>query len=176
MDKIDYSLSIKKIYSKALPATLFILAFGTTVFELLWHNLLSSLGSIWLRFYLFVPLLLALTLLHELLHLFGFWLLGKTKRKDWHIGMKSATPYAHCSAPIQITAYRVSVIIPGLLLGIFPLLLAFCCGWPIVFIYAILMTTGALGDLFILLNIRKLAPNRLVKDHASRPGCWLLIP
>ena len=176
MEKIDYSISIRKIYSKALPATLLILAFGAIAFELFWHNLLSSLGSIWLRFYLFLPLLLALTLLHEALHLFGFWFWGKTKRQDWHIGIKSATPYAHCSAPIKINTYRISVILPGLMLGIIPLLLAFCCGWPKVFVYAILMTTGALGDLFILLNIRKLPPNSLVKDHATKPGCWLLIP
>lgn len=176
MKKIDYSLSLKRIYTKAVPFTLLILAVGTLFYELVWHNLLSAIPSLWLRLYVFLPIILGLTVLHEITHIFGFWWLGKAGRQDWQIGIRSATPYAHCSAPMTLRAYKAAVVLPGLLLGILPLLLAFIFGWPIVFVYSIIMTTADLGDFFILLNLGGLPSHSLVADHASKPGCWLIIP
>ena len=45
-------------------------------------------------------------------------------------------------------------------------------GWLLY--YGLLMTISAVGDLFILLAVRSLEPNRLVFDHPKRIGCWVL--
>ncbi|HCX72566.1 MAG TPA: hypothetical protein DHM37_02510, partial [Candidatus Cloacimonas sp.] len=89
MKKIDYSLTLKQIYIKALPVTILLIIGATLVYQLLWNNLFAALSNLWLRIYIFIPAILILSLLHEVLHILGFWLLGKTRRQDWHIGIKS---------------------------------------------------------------------------------------
>ena len=125
-------------------------------------------------------LLLALAggiLIHELLHVVGFVGAGKVPVTAVKLGFywKGLTPYAHCNEPMKASAYRLSIMLPGLVLGILPGFLgAILRSWPLV-LWGILMTTAAGGDLAVLLAIRQVPGAAWVRDHPSKAGCQVLL-
>ena len=116
-------------------------------------------------------------LIHELLHAVGFVWAGKVPVTAVKFGFswKALAPYAHCNQPMKASAYRLSVILPGLVLGILPGVLGiFLQSWPLV-LWGILMTIAAGGDLAVLLAIRQVPGSTWVCDHPSKAGCQVLM-
>jgi hypothetical protein len=68
-------------------------------------------------------------------------------------------------------AYRVSVALPGVILGALPGLMGLMWrnGWLTV--YGALMSIAALGDLIVLWLIRSVPGDARVQDHPRAPGC-----
>ena len=69
-----------------------------------------------------VLVMVASIIVHELLHALGFWLVGGVpwRRIKFGFSWQGFAPYAHCRDPLQTTAYRISVALPGLVLGVLP--------------------------------------------------------
>ncbi|MEJ2749206.1 MAG: DUF3267 domain-containing protein, partial [Anaerolineae bacterium] len=125
------------------------------------------------------PILLALVggiLVHELLHAVGFVWVGKAPVTAVKLGFswKGLAPYAHCRVPMRASAYRLAIILPGLVLGILPGM------WGIVqrslplVLWGILMIVAAGGDLAVLLAIRHVPGAAWVRDHPTKAGCQVL--
>lgn len=113
---------------------------------------------------------------HELLHAVGYTAVGKVAWSDVKFGFswKGLAPYAHCKAAMTANAYRISVALPGVVLGLLPALYGLATeswGW---LLYGIFMLVAAGGDLAVLLALRGVDGRRLVKDHPSEVGCQLL--
>lgn len=114
---------------------------------------------------------------HELLHAVGFILAGRVAVTAVKFGFswQGLAPYAHCQEPMKASAYRLSVLLPGLLLGVVPGFLSlFLQSWPLV-LWGILMTVTAGGDLAVLLAIRQVPGSAWVRDHPSKVGCQVLM-
>ena len=122
-------------------------------------------------------LLLGLSLMvHELLHAAGFWLVGGVPPGRIKLGFswKGFAPYAHCRDPLQTSAYRISVVLPGLFLGVLPGLAGVALQQPLLVMWATLMLLAAGGDTAVLWAVRRVPGSAQVLDHPAKVGCRVL--
>lgn len=110
---------------------------------------------------------------HELLHAVGFVWVGKAPLTAVKFGFswKGLAPYAHCRQPMRASAYRLSILLPGLMLGILPGILGIIGQSLPLLLWGILMTIAAGGDLAVLLAIRQVPAAAWVRDHPTKAGC-----
>lgn len=133
----------------------------------------------WKEFLHPLSFLLALvigTVVHELIHAIGWVSFGK---KPWRVikfGFMAAAlaPYAHCKEPLEVGAYRWGAALPGLLVGIAPMLVAVVVGSGWLLFFGVFFTIAAGGDALVLWLIRGVRRGALVEDHATRAGCIVL--
>ncbi|MCA9920165.1 MAG: DUF3267 domain-containing protein, partial [Anaerolineales bacterium] len=83
-------------------------------------------------------------------------------------------PYAHCRDPLQTTAYRISVALPGLFLGVIPGLMGVAMQQPLLVMWATLMLLAAGGDAAVLWAVRQVPSRANVLDHPTMVGCQVL--
>jgi len=120
-----------------------------------------------------IAAILAGTLIHEAIHATGFLRIGGASRAAVGMGVhwKMLTPYAWCKEPITAAAYRWVALLPGLILGVFPFVVAlvtssaWMAGWGIFF------TLAASGDFLVVWLVRDLPADARIIDHPSRCGC-----
>ena len=110
---------------------------------------------------------------HELLHGFGFWKIAKLPWRGVEFGIKwrFLTPYATTKVPMDINAYRWSVALPGLVLGVLPLLVAIPARDIFWTSFAAMMLSGAGGDAVVLWHIRDIPAATIVRDASNALGC-----
>ena len=115
-------------------------------------------------------------IVHELLHAVGFWLVGGVplNRVKFGFSWQGFAPYAHCQDPLQTTAYRISVALPGLFLGVLPGLAGVAVQQPLLVMWATLMLLAAGGDTAVLWAVRKVRSTARVLDHPKKVGCQVL--
>lgn len=113
---------------------------------------------------------------HELLHGITWMIAGNKPPGAVRFGfqLKTLTPYAHCTEPIDISAYRWGAAVPGVILGIVPGIIAMAIGSPGLLVFGFLFTLAAGGDALILWVLRDVPAGSLVEDHPSRAGCFVL--
>ena len=125
---------------------------------------------------LFLAVFITGVVLHELLHAASWMVFGRQPRSAIQFGIdkKTLSPYAHCKQPLAANNYRLGTFMPGLLLGILPALAAVVTssGWLLGF--GLLFTLLAGGDFLILWLIRKVPGGRMVEDHPTRAGCYVI--
>ncbi len=124
--------------------------------------------------YLFV--LIAGIILHELLHGLGWMILARKGFKAVSFGIlwKYLTPYAHLKIPVTVMTYRTGILLPGVLLGIIPGLAGLVTGDVEWVFFGFLFTWSAAGDFIMLRMIRHLHSKQLVTDHPEKVGCYVL--
>jgi hypothetical protein len=108
--------------------------------------------------------------IHELIHALGFRFFGKAPWSKIKFGfvVKLLAPYANPMIPLSKTAYLWSGALPGLTIGIVPLLLGFILGsMPLSFV-GLISVMASMGDLFILWTLRGVASNQSVLEHADQ--------
>ncbi len=125
--------------------------------------------------YIFFLLVFALSIvIHELLHGLIWSIFAKNKFKSITFGIlwKTLNPYCSCKEALNKKGYMVGVLMPLIILGIIPSLIAIFIhnGW--LFIYSLSMIMGAGGDILIALLIFKTKVNKdaLFFDHPTKGG------
>ena len=115
-------------------------------------------------------------IVHELLHALGFWLVGRVLwcRIKFGFSWQGFAPYAHCRDPLQTTAYRISVALPGLFLGVLPGVIGVAWQQPLLVMWATLMLLAAGGDAAVLWAVRSVPGRATVLDHPTMVGCQVL--
>ena len=102
---------------------------------------------------------------------------GRLAWSDFNFGIDPATksPYAHAHKPMSALAYRIGAIMPGIVVGILPLILALLtANAPMTLLFAF-MTSASIGDFYVLWLIREL-PNKIrVLDHPRNAGCIVIM-
>lgn len=111
--------------------------------------------------------------LHEALHAFGWRLAAGSTEDAVRIGWarSALAPCAVLDRRVPARAYRFGVALPGLLLGAAPLIVGLALAAPWLLWLGILLCVAALGDALVLLRLRGIHGDRLVRDHPSRAGC-----
>ena len=105
-------------------------------------------------------------ILHELLHGLGH-VCGRASWCNLHFGVHwgALTPYAECDVPCRASSHRVTLLLPGLLLGALPVTVGTLFGeWLVVF-FGFLMLLSAAGDLVTLSLLAGVPGNAWVQDH-----------
>lgn len=123
-----------------------------------------------------IPIVLLGVMLHELIHGLS-WIYFSKKSVDaikFGFQLKTLTPYAHSSEPMKVTAYRLGVMMPGLLLGVFPCILGVIAGNEWVMFIGLFFIWSASGDALVLWSIRNVKSGQLVEDHPTRCGCCVI--
>jgi len=174
----DISISALQANLYAIPIILISSIFLIFPFVLIWdwQTFTKGFHTIYLALPYFISAFVIGAFIHEALHALGFLIFGKLKFSQVKIGIiwRYITPYAHCKIPLKAPVYRVDLLLPAILLGMTPALVALFTGKGWLLIYGTLFTFLAGGDLLVFWLIRKVRINELVKDHPERCGCYII--
>jgi hypothetical protein len=168
-------------------ANLYTMLFGlplvvtvAVVYSLIWdaNSFWRGFEDIFGRLLTFGLILVVGVVVHELLHALGWAIAARKPWRAFRFGfqLKTLTPYAHCTEPMPARAYRVGVLMPGLLLGLLPLGVGLLSGAGWLFVFGLLFTFVAGGDALILWVLRRVPGTALVEDHPSAAGCVVIEP
>lgn len=124
----------------------------------------------------FLPALVGGIVVHEALHGLAWMLWGRKPFSAMRFGfqLKTFTPYAHCTEPLEVGAYRAGAAAPGIVLGLIPAIIATLNGNSWLLWFGVFFAFAAVGDLLILWLLRDVPRGRLVEDHPTRAGCYIL--
>jgi len=120
--------------------------------------------------------LLILAILHEFLHAICFILSNDAGWKDIKFGIhwKWLIFYAHLKVPISKSTYRISILLPGIILGIIPTVCGMIFENVIIAFVGAVMTGAAGGDLVVIWMLRAIPSDRKILDHPSECGFILI--
>lgn len=125
----------------------------------------------------FAPLIVLVggIILHELIHGMIWAAFAKKGFKSIKFGilLKMFTPYCHCKEPLKVKYYILGAIMPGIVLGIIPAIVAVCIGMKSLLIAGMFFTMAAGGDILIINLLRNENMNDYAQDHPSEAGCYI---
>ena len=176
--KTDLSISMEKanVYSLAIALPVALLQIGG--YRLRWGSTAFTEGfnSLFGNFLVFLVIFFLGVILHELIHGFTWMLFARKPFSAIKFGfqVKTFTPYAHCKEPMKINPYRIGAAMPGILLGLLPALIGILNGHGWLLAFGVLFTTAAGGDFLVLWLLRNVKSDRLVEDHPTRAGCYII--
>lgn len=174
--KVVVTLSGIKLNLLVLVLTipLWLTVSGTYVLIFGYHNYLSGIRHV-LDFKIFLLLFLGIPI-HELLHALTWMVLQREGFKNIRFGFnwESLTPYTVYKKPMIMWKYRWGGAMPGLLMGIIPVLVSLIFHKPGLNFVGFLFIWAAMGDVISLWMTRKFANNKLVKDHPDDMGVIIL--
>ncbi|MEW6083642.1 MAG: DUF3267 domain-containing protein [Chloroflexota bacterium] len=178
LNKTDLSMPMEKagVYSLlfAVPiamalALVYIYRWGTTRFA-------AGFDDLFANFFIFLIVFFLGIVVHELIHGFTWMLFGRLPFSAIKFGFQARTftPYAHCLVPLKVNPYRIGAAMPCILLGLLPAIASLLNGNGLLLAFGLLFTTAAGGDLLILWLIRKVESDKLVEDHPTNAGCYVI--
>jgi len=114
-------------------------------------------------------------ILHEIIHGITWAKFAKAGFKSIKFGVlwKMLTPYCHCKEALNVKQYIIGAIMPAIILGIIPSVIAIIIGNLGLLIFGMFFTLAAGGDLLMINLIRKENSSDLVQDHPSEVGCYI---
>jgi len=112
---------------------------------------------------------------HELIHGITWARFAEKGFKSISFGVawRYMSPYCHCNEPLLVKHYLLGAIMPGIILGIVPLLLALFTGNILLFLFGITFSVAATGDFMMVNMLRKESMTSLVQDHPEKVGCYI---
>lgn len=124
---------------------------------------------------IFIPSALIGILVHEFVHGYTWSRAANIGWKNIKFGfqLKTFTPYAHCTVPMRVKAYRIGAMMPFILLGLLPYFIALWVQAPLMLGFGLFFSFAAIGDIMIWWRIRHLPSTQLVQDHPTKAGVIL---
>ncbi|GHT74729.1 hypothetical protein AGMMS50262_08320 [Bacteroidia bacterium] len=112
---------------------------------------------------------------HELIHGIFWAQYAKNGFKSIKFGilLKMLTPYCHCKEALKVKHYIIGAVMPAIILGIIPSIIAICIGNIGLLAFGIIFTMAAAGDFLIINLLRKENKEDWVQDHPSEAGCYI---
>jgi hypothetical protein len=136
----------------------------------------SSYLSAWKSFLTHYPqLVLALVsgvVAHEFLHAVTWSLFAKNGWKSITFGIhwKELAPFVHCDEFLPKIHYIAGVAMPGLILGVLPLLISCATREAWLFCFGSFFTAGAGGDFLSLQKLASFRRSDAILDHPKHLG------
>lgn len=161
----EISISKLAINIFAVCAALIIFTLFLAAWKMIWN--VPYKRGILRQTYLFILLSFPV---HELIHALGFWLFGNIPWSKIKFGFvpKLIAFYANPLYPLSKNAYLWSGVLPGLTIGMVPLLLGLIIGsMPLSFV-GLISVMASTGDIFIIWTLRGMASNQFVLEHADQ--------
>jgi hypothetical protein len=174
-------LSISMVKANILAMTLIIpIIFLAGLYLVFWgvENSLGELRSLRLGINIFWIIIAVFpgVIVHELLHGFAWMYYAGMNTRQIKFGFKwkTLTPYAHCTEPMEVSAYRKGAAAPAVILGLIPYLIGLISGNLIITLYGLFFCFAAGGDVLILWLIRNVEKGKMVEDHPTQAGCYVI--
>jgi pimeloyl-ACP methyl ester carboxylesterase len=144
-------------------------------YQLRWGFLAPQLPAgleLWALFGLLAVLAAGL-FVHEAVHLLGYRLFGGVPLRalSLHFGGVPLAPQVRCPVTIPAGAYRRMLLLPALVLGILPAVVAIAGGWWFLLIWSMWLLVAAGGDVACLWAMRGAPAGAPVRAHPTRLGC-----
>lgn len=119
--------------------------------------------------------LLALVVVHELIHGLSWAVFSEHHWKDIEFGFMKQylTPYCTCKVPLTKGQYIFGALMPLLVLGILPMIAGILAGSLPVLMLGIIMADSAAGDILIvwkILRYKSAADSIVYIDHPTQAG------
>jgi len=120
-------------------------------------------------------ILLAGIVIHELIHGITWARFTENGFRAMKFGViwKMLTPYCHCKEPLKVGQYILGGVMPAVILGIIPCIIAIIIGHFGLLLFGIFFTMAAAGDFLIIHLLWKEKKEDLVLDHPSEAGCYI---
>lgn len=130
----------------------------------------TAADSVWV-----LAMLLGGIVVHELVHGITWALYAKSGFRSIRFGVlwKMLTPYCHCKEPLTVRQYIIGALMPAIILGFAPAMLAMALGSAKLLVFALFFTVAAMGDFMIIHLIRNEPVGTMVLDHPSEAGCYV---
>lgn len=171
--RVELTVGIVKanVFAVALLIPLFLIGF--VLFYLRNDNLVGGFTSTTLL--LLLPVFLALVVIHELIHGVGWAIFAAHGFKDIEFGFMKQylTPYCTCLVPLTKGQYIFGALLPCILLGIVPMIVAILVGSLPLLLLGIVMTDSASGDILIVWKILRYRSEKneiVYMDHPTQAG------
>ena len=109
---------------------------------------------------------------HEIIHGLTWIILTQNRISSLKFGFswKFMTPFCHYRKSIKVRFYRVGIVMPLIILGILPSVIALVTGNGFLYLWGIFFTCIATGDIIVLFMLRKLSAEEYVFDHSKKMG------
>ncbi|EHO08279.1 DUF3267 domain-containing protein [Myroides odoratimimus] len=126
--------------------------------------------------FLYIVVMTLGIVVHELIHGATWAIFAKKGFKSIKLGFlkEYLTPYCHCKEPLKVRPYSIGAIMPAIILGFIPSILAIWTGSLGMLLFGIFFTVSAMGDFMIIYLIYKEDKDTWVQDHPSEAGYYLL--
>lgn len=113
--------------------------------------------------------------LHELIHGITWSRFTSDGFKSIKFGVlwKMLTPYCHCKQPLKVREYILGAVMPAIILGFLPALIAIAIGNMALLIFGIFFTIAACGDFMVINLLKNENKDDYVQDHPTEPGCFI---
>ena len=125
-----------------------------------------------------ITLILAIVgiVVHELIHGLTWACYAKSGWKSISFGVwwKMLTPYCHCNEPMRIPCYMISAMMPCIVLGVIPAIVALFIGSLPMLAWGIFFIAAAAGDIWMTWLLSKENPKSKVLDHPSEAGFYII--
>jgi len=150
------------------------------IFFLIWdyqdwftkENLAAVLDQFGTNYLMFLIVLIVGIVVHELIHGLTWAKYAKSGFKSISFGVmwKMLTPYCHCSEPLKVSHYSIGALMPLIVLGILPSVVAIFLKSLFWLTMGVIFIAAAAGDIMIVWNLRKENPKNMVLDHPTEAG------
>ena len=113
---------------------------------------------------------------HELIHGITWAIFAKRGWRSISFGVmwKLLTPYCHCDEPLSKVGYMAGGLMPCIILGIIPSVVALFTGHLVVLLWGIFFIAGAAGDIWMIWLLSKEKAGCMVLDHPSEAGFYIM--
>lgn len=158
------------VYVLMLTFPVWLLSSGYFVFVYGFSAYVSGIVEV-LNYKIFIFLVLGI-IVHELLHALTWMLLQNEGFANIKFGfnLQALTPYTHYTKAMEVWKYRLGGIMPGLVMGIAPVIVSYILQNASINFIGFLFLWAATGDIISLWMIRKLKSKQMVKDHPHKLG------
>lgn len=121
---------------------------------------------------LLIIAILAGTVTHELIHGICYALFNKKGFKTIKFGAyrEHMVLYCQCSEPIKAKHYLITLLMPSIILGFIPLIVAFVIQSFALLFFACMMISGGVGDFIVAWYLHGIGKNDLIYDHPDKVG------
>ena len=173
MNKRDLSVSMERANIIVLFIGIPVVILQFILFDQL-HPSPAETGE-W-NFLLLLLVIIMGVILHEMVHGVTWAIAGRKPWTSIKFGFqaKTLTPYCHITEPLEINAYRIGAVMPGLVVGVLPYIYSLMSGNMNWLWFSLVHTSAAGGDWLVLWLIRHVKAGSLVEDHPSQAGCYVL--
>ena len=96
------------------------------------------------------------------------------KSISFGVWWKVLTPYCHCNEPMPIPNYMIAAMMPCIVLGVIPAVVALFIGSLPMLAWGIFFIAAAAGDIWMTWLLTKENPKSMVLDHPSEAGFYII--
>lgn len=123
----------------------------------------------------FIIVTIVAIVVHELIHgiTWSFFAPRGLRGMKFGIMKKYLSPYCHCSDPLPRNGYVLGALMPGIITGLIPAIVALAIGSFSLLVFSIIMISMASGDLMIARLALKEDPSCTIYDHPTEGGFYV---